>query len=741
MPKATDVPVKIRPLVFHGLDLDWSSGTQAVGGCPFCGKERKFFSSLETGLWDCKSCGKKGNALTFVRELWDESDRTTQDYSDLAADRGLLYPETLMAWGACRSVVDGMWMLPGYDAKGKVCTLYRYTSVYEKGKWVMRLLATTDLPHGYHRPTEGWDAKRGSVYVAEGPWDAMVLWEVMRVGKESDGGLTLTGNPDVSLLSVCSVVAAPGANVFPKEWSPLFANKRVSLLYDSDHPREHPLGSKKFTQSGYDGMRRAAELMAAAAGPPSEIGHLKWGLNGHDPSLKSGYDVRDALTAGRVPTDRLFILGKLLGKILPIPDEWVAGRSKLTVKSGGTGVEPLACTTWKECHNAWRKSMDFVEGLNHGLVAILATMTSTDSPGDQIFLRLIGPPSCGKSTLCEAVSIDRKWAFPRDDVTMLVSGFQTDAGGTENQSALLKMNHKTLIIKEANPLLKAGNKDQILAQFRSIYDRAFRKQFGNKMSVDLDDLSTTVVIAGTDALRSMDSSELGERFLTVEIMAGVDDDLDRRIGTRAAFRAYEMLRGGTANTSGHTDADMLLCKRLTAGYVSYLRENADDLLSRVEASPATLERITAYGMFVSYMRARPAPKTTTAEREMCARLVGQFTRFAMCVAVVLNKDAVDGEVMLRLRKVVMDSAAGATLDLARVLSDPRHRPLGCEVKSLALLVHHADSEIRRMLQFLRRIGAVEHAPEQELKAAGVTGASKRWRLSSTFQTLYDEVTA
>jgi ribosomal protein L37AE/L43A len=56
VPKVSDKPVNLRPYLFHGLDLEWEGRDQAVGECPFCGKEGKFYVALETGKWDCKVC-------------------------------------------------------------------------------------------------------------------------------------------------------------------------------------------------------------------------------------------------------------------------------------------------------------------------------------------------------------------------------------------------------------------------------------------------------------------------------------------------------------------------------------------------------------------------------------------------------------------------------------------------------------------------------------------------------------
>lgn len=295
MPRVIAEPPKsIRPFIALGVDLEWEDKEQAEAECPFCGKAKKWFCAVATGLWDCKVCGAKGNAITFLRQLWEASDEATKDYDELAATRKLLHPETLMYWGCCKSVITGEWLVPGYDAKGDVCQLYRW--VYDFSARRNKLLPTTGLGHGYHRPT-AFPKTYDTLYVCEGPWDGMALWEVLRSAKRGeDGTLGPTANEGVSLLADAAVIAVPGSNSFAEAWLPLLAKKRVVLLYDNDHPRE--VKERAVEGAGIAGMRRVCQLLAKAEEPPSSVEYLRWADGGVDLDLTSGYDVRDLLTEG-----------------------------------------------------------------------------------------------------------------------------------------------------------------------------------------------------------------------------------------------------------------------------------------------------------------------------------------------------------------------------------------------------------------------------------------------------------
>ena len=75
-----------------------------------------------------------------------------------------------------------------------------------------------------------------------------------------------------------SVLAVPGCSTFFESWLPLFAGKRVRLMYDSDHPRQHPKTGQAIPPGGFEGMRRVAGVMAAAKeGPDAQAGRLESG--------------------------------------------------------------------------------------------------------------------------------------------------------------------------------------------------------------------------------------------------------------------------------------------------------------------------------------------------------------------------------------------------------------------------------------------------------------------------------
>ncbi len=285
-------PENLRPYLFHGVELDWSNGDDnAMGDCPLCGREEKFGVKVPTGQFRCFKCGESGNVYSFLRWLWKASDEKTIKYKQLAKDRDIAYPDSLLRWGVCRSVLTDSWMVPGYNVEGKLCQLYQYMSV-NRG---MRLLPTPTLGHQLH----GVDLYREDkpvIYLCEGPWDAIALWETLgHIRVDDEGDMVPTASIGKSLLQETSVLAVPGCNTFFKVWLPLFSGKIVYIMYDNDHPREHPKTGKTIEPAGYSATQRVVQILSEAESPPEEIHYLHWGENGFDPDLPSGTDVRDML--------------------------------------------------------------------------------------------------------------------------------------------------------------------------------------------------------------------------------------------------------------------------------------------------------------------------------------------------------------------------------------------------------------------------------------------------------------
>lgn len=702
-------PAFLRPYRFHGLDLDPPrAGEEAMTDCPFCGKDGKFSVNISTGKWRCWACELRGNISTFMKTLWEHSfQHSDTDYSALREDRKLLSDEGLKEWGVALSITSDEWVLPGYNAKKAFSQLYKYTLDRRSGKH--RLYSTPETNQhlmGMHL----FDPSRPYIYITEGPWDGIALWETMRMSRvdpTDPSNLLPTDDPEQSLLTQANVLSVPGCNSFFEAWLPIFEGKHVVFLYDNDHPREY--NGRVVEPAGFAFTRRACSILAGADNPPASLHYLCWGDGGYDSNLPSGYDLRDKLSEDDSPDGRVMILADLLRMVRPIPEDWLAGRSLEARKSGGTDLELLPCRSWDEVTNQFRKAMHWTAGMEYALAVMLATVTSTKMKGDQLWVKVISPASTGKTALVESLAVNRKHTKLVGNFTGLHSGFQTDKDGEEDHSLISLLKDKTLIVKEGDTLLKAPNRERIFAQIRDAYDTYCSTAYGNRVKREYH-LRFSFILCGTPSLFEVDSSELGDRFLVCNIMEGIDLELETDINRRMFYR---VLRGRGEEADGvpasYDEPNMLKAKQLVGGYVNYLRENSAQLLDSLDDSDADIlvDRFDQLAKFIAYMRARPSRKQDEMTgREMSARINSQLTRLALCLAVVLNKDKLTDPAVVRYTtRVAIDSSRGRIFNMVKELYTKGEE--GASAGALSGYLNRTETKVMDDVTFLKSLGVIE----------------------------------
>lgn len=703
-------PEALKPYIFHGLELEYSgSDKEAIGDCCFCGKEGKFSVSIKKGTWRCLTCGESGNQYTFLEMLWAEGVDTNLD--DLAEDRGLEVT-TLEAWGVSKSVLTGQWLVPGYNTQGEIRQLYRYATM--KGG-VKKLLATPTITHQVHG-VNLYKPDKQVLYLCEGPWDAMKLWEVLSSTKERGGKFVRTKSDRGTLIKGANVLAVPGCSTFHDSWKGLFLGKKVYIVYDNDYPKKH--NGKMLPPAGYKGVQRVSGVLGTST---RETGFLKWGEEGYDEDLPDGTDVRDYLNGKRN-------LKSFLDKLEEVPEEW-----KQDPDEQKRALYPIDCKRWTIVNNQWKKALTWSFGFDTALSVMLASIVSTDISGDQLWVKIIGPASCAKSTLCEGVSISRNFVLAKSTIRGFHSGFKSDRDGSEDNSLINQVAGKTLVTKDGDTLLQSPNLGQILSEARDVYDRTSRTHYRNKMSKEYSGINMTWILCGTSSLRSIDSSELGERFLDCVIMDRIDDDYEDEV-----LRTVVRREDDNMSNKGKEDSKFLTkAMQLTGGYIEYLRKHDEELLANLKPTPEEHQTLLMrIGKFVSYMRARPSDlQKESADREFGARLASQHTRLAKCLAVVLNRKTVDQVVMKRVVKVALDTARGVTFSICSLLREEGSG--GSDVSYLTAMTGQSDGDIRRLLKFLIQIGAVELFSEDRSKQG--LRPKKKWRLTSKFVTLWNDV--
>lgn len=742
-----DAPELLRPYLFHGIFLDYAGESiQVKGDCPFCSRENHFVVSRDNGMFRCLVCGEGaqkggGNAYTFIRllhkvsfQLQKTKTHGDQDLATLAANRGLDL-STLRRWGVCKSIIDGEWLLPAYNWKSKIANLYRYTSLQGS----MKLLGTPSCKPQLFG-LQFWNGNKEEVRLSEGPWDAMAQEEVAASTQVRPDGTVSPVKRDwksaQTMFATTNFLGVAGINGFNEAWTDKFRGKTVTLMFDNDHPKEHPSG-EMLPPAAYEASRRITGLLANAnpeAYRPDTIQYLSWGPEGYDPSLPDHHDVRDVLHSANGVKARVAKYLQLLKKVVTVPTEWLDASNSPSAKKT-EHMEPIPCTTFAEVRTAWRKALQWTPLLDQTLIVMLSVCTSTQQQGDQIWLRVLGPPGSAKTTLLRGIEVARNHVQPLSIFRGVHSGY---TGGDKNKEGNLieRIDGMTVTMKDGDTLLQTPNLNQVLSEWRDLFDGHTTAIFRNKEEYTFDGHRSTWIVCGTRTLRKLNRSSAGERFLDVVIYDRdtADKELDQEILRRAAFAARRHVRANSnSSPESQVDARKGRAMGLTGGYVNWLREDTEAKLEAVEFPDDRVEECIIYGEFVANMRARP-DKTDDEEDEqeveLATRLSSQFVRLANCAAVVLNKPLVDEECMLVLRKVVADSSRGVTRRIVGFMYEYE------EVKGVAIpkrvltnKMNCSEGLVNKYLRFMLETDMI-------VTSADAAGAKKlRYQLSPTIKRL------
>lgn len=423
----------------------------------------------------------------------------------------------------------------------------------------------------------------------------------------------------------------------------------------------------------------------------------------------------------------------------PVPEEWLrepSTASRNRHSKGGDTIPCKPCASYQELMEAWEKALYWTDGLDHGLVSMLASIASTMVVGDQLWLKVIGIPSCGKSVLCEALSTSVEHVLARSTIRGFNSGYRVTADDDEDNSLITQLFDKTLIVKDGDTLLQAPNLSQILSELRDIYDGANRPEYRNRMSKIYTGLRMTFLLSGTPSLRSLDTSELGERMLDCVIMDQIDEELEDRIGwikIQETMSQLKLIANKNDPKTQHVP-EMAEAMALTGGYVNYLRENVSVSLPEVKFPIEAGKRCQKLAKFVAYLRSRPSVfQKETVEREFSPRLIGQLGRLAGCLAFVLNLDEVTDEVMQRVRRIAMDTARGDTLRMTQEIFESEED--GLTMTALSILIGRSTHHTKKLLNHMSQIGIVKSF---QVKTKGVR-VRTLWGLTEPLQKLYREV--
>jgi hypothetical protein len=424
-----------------------------------------------------------------------------------------------------------------------------------------------------------------TIWVCEGHWDRIAA-EAIVAGKN------------------ITPIGVPGSGVWKKSWTDALVERDVVFCYDNDNAGK----------VGYEKV--ILKHIAAHAQKPKSVSFLDWSKS--ETPVKEKYDLNDTYLDHKRNS---FEYVQSLVQPYTVPEGTVIVKSAVdTVKAN------MEIDTFDKLLDIFRSTYYTTEDMEMCLLLMLTSIYSINVSGEQIWLRLIGPPGCGKTTICKTVSASENVVL-RSTFTGLFSGWKDDGG--QDASLVPVIAGKTLVVKDADALLRQPNVERIFSELRDFYDKDSSIQYKNLVHHDYRNIRCTMVLCGTHILRRSDQSFLGERFLDYEMSVTQQDE--DRIADRMMERSMELASDPstlppetTVQAAAKGFMEHLMERKMTTKLSADFQRDIK-MLAKLAAKMRTKVDRDTFGK---------GDITFNPVSELPTRLIGQLSKVAMCAPIV-----------------------------------------------------------------------------------------------------------
>lgn len=626
--------------IFEHFGVTFNGGDEgnARGTCPFCSKQKLFVDKKE-GKWDCKVCSKSGNKYTFLSLIHAQAveETTSLALKKVIKQRGNLFTVEFLREKGIAVDSDGQVLFPCKQPSAKNLTNLRRWSPSTKISYNASGCCCLYFANEW--------VDEGPIYLCEGEWDALALsFAFSKIG------------------AAPTVIAAPGAGVFKDKWVKQFDGREVVILYDNDDAGEQGVKKvlKRFTESGIKFSLSAIQWSKVREGLPS------------------GYDIRDLITEAVANKKIKKTLKSIKSSLIPLD-----GSSHITTKM-------LKRESFQEVVQDFSNVYEWNQSFTDALACAFIAVVSLRFDGNPFWVHIVGPASSGKTTIIEAFEacVKQSYHLSRVKDTSLVSGF---AGAGEDPSLLAKLNNLCLFIKDFTPILSMGAeaKRSVFGIFRDAYDGRYVQTYGNGTVRTYDNLHFGVVTGVTLAIHNENSSDLGERFLKINLL---DDSFNHDAHIRRA------LQNDAEKTTHRETIQAAVC-----GFLKYLEG-----ITAVPILPEKYEtRLSALSQFVAFIRTnvdrkngkdmayRPSP-------EVGSRIATQLKKAGVTSALIYGKNEVDNDCYRLMTKIALDSCVSWHLELVKSLNGSS----GMTASEIAHTMQVHPNQVRNITEDAMQVGTI-----------------------------------
>jgi hypothetical protein len=634
---------KLRAFEIHGVEFTGRTGDQYYGYCPF-GDQPKFYANQDTGQWDYKPSGMKGNLYTYLRYM-AEFNAADADLSALQKDRTL----PLEAFTPWKIGFDGTrYTIPVRNYKNRIVDIRHYR-IGTKGVWTTKgctpgLLGAEKLSSAH---------PNSPIYVCEGEWDAIALqWLLTKIKKNG------------------VVVGLPGASIFRPSWVAWFKNRDVYLCFDNDDP-----GAQGEVRA-FTTLRNVARTVHCLRFPDDAI---------------PGYDVRDWVlewTSKRKPRAGY---NKFLDLFVPEPREEFDEESQEEFHSRYD--TPATFQDVERVFNKWLY-LENTDGIRIALAAVL----SNQLDGDPIWIFLVAPPGGAKTATLSAFNRCPK-IFTTSSLTArsLISGMNFRSG--VDPSLIPKLDGRVLVIKDFTSImsLRDNEKDEIFGILRDAYDGYCSKTFGNGITRRYKS-RFSLIAAVTPAVysESAKNTSLGERFLKFTLADNLKHFSEDDIITKAISNVND--------ESAMIDEMSDVVQSYVSGVEKTVPMIPPRILKRIIGLAKYGARIRASVQRNQY---RPDQIEGKPSAEVGSRLGKQIAKMAIALAMVGRRRTVNDDDLVLIKKVILDTVPQRAEDMIRLMwKRCEHEDDSISTRDVALQSGYPIATVSRLLADFNLLGIV-----------------------------------
>ena len=466
----------MNPFTFH-TGYDYQEGIQHHGECVFCSNPNTFYFDPKTFKWDCKSCQARGNLYTFLQLF--HSKLIDEPVSILAEERGIPLSYFQRSHVKFNQYLSGetyhVFTIPTYNKEGTLNNLYKVIPHPSKPNKRLILCTPSLSPTLFNFPS----SPHKKFWLLEGHWDKLA-------------GEAVVGTRDIT----CA--GWPGS-AFKSGWERAFAGCDLCIFQDRDKP--NPQTGK---YAGEEELIRILRIIKDSSSKPRSIRVIKW-----PSSLPEKFDVNDALKLFG-PGTYDFLESNL------VEMETVESPTLSESISAPTSLIQAdeSCDTFEKLLADAASTYYFTHDMELLLLSMITSIYSLRIDGEQIWLRIMGPPGSAKTTIAKIIGASER-TIMRDTFTGLLSGWKDD--NEQDASMIPLIADRALIVKDADAILQQPNVQQIMSELRAFYDKQIAVTFRNRVSYSYADIRSSFIFCGTHTLRDMDNTSLGERFLDFEL--------------------------------------------------------------------------------------------------------------------------------------------------------------------------------------------------------------------------------